>query len=80
MNITGAPIPLYFDYEWFDIPINPVTNEEYDVVFYGHRFKDSLEMHKAYANRNNDSYKFKFPPNMNVLEAMSAGQKRKRED
>ena len=28
-------------------------------------------MHKAFANRTNDSYKFKFPPNMNVLEAMS---------
>lgn len=73
INITGAPIPLYFDYEWFDIPVNPLTGEEYDISYYGHRFKDSLEMHKAYANKANDSYKFKFPPNMNVLEAMAAG-------
>lgn len=71
MNITGAPIPLYFDYEQFDIPINPLSNGEYGIAFYGHRFKDSLEMHKAFANLKNDSYKFKFPPNMNVLEAMS---------
>lgn len=49
-NINGAPIPLYFDYESFDIPANPMTNEEYDITFYGNRFKDSIEMHKAFAN------------------------------
>ena len=73
MNITGAPIPLYFDYETFDLPINHLTNEEFDVTYYGNRFKDSLEMHKGYANivsSDLSSYKFKFPPNMNVIEAM----------
>ena len=79
MNIHGAPIPLYFDYEVFDIPNNPMTNEEYEVAYYGHHFKDSLEMHKAYANKAPDSYQFKFPPNMNVIEAMQASQKRKRD-
>ncbi|CDW76600.1 UNKNOWN [Stylonychia lemnae] len=64
----------------FDIPINPLTNEEYDIGFYGCRFKDSLEMHKAFANRSNDSYKFKFPPNINVLEAMATAQRRKKEE
>ena len=38
MNIHGAPIPLYFDYESYDIPINPYTNEEYEVTYYGYRF------------------------------------------
>lgn len=80
MNIHGAPIPLYFDYETFDVVTNPATNEEYDVNYYGCRFKDTLEMHKAYANFSTESYKFKFPPNMNVIEAMQLGQRRKRED
>ena len=28
-NIHGAPIPLHFDYETFEIPTDPFTNEEY---------------------------------------------------
>ena len=51
-NVHGAPIPLYFDYESFDIPINSINNKEYDILYYGHRFKDSLEMHRTYANIN----------------------------
>ena len=51
--------------------MNPYTNEEYDVHYYGNRFKDSLEMHKAYANVGSDSYRFKFPPNMNLIEAIT---------
>ena len=50
MNVSGAPIPLYFDYETFDAPINPQTNTEFSVLYYGNRFRDSLEMHRAYAN------------------------------
>ncbi len=37
-------------------------------------------MHKTYANLTPETYKFKFPPNINVIEAMQASQKRKRED
>ena len=49
----GAPIPLYFNYETYEdcIPINPATEEEYPVTYYGHRFKDSIDMHKAFANK-----------------------------
>lgn len=49
--ISGAPIPLYYDYEPFDIPINPLTNEEYDPIYYGPRPKHSLDVHKLYANK-----------------------------
>jgi len=75
--MLGAPIPLHFDYETFDnyVPVNPATNEEYPVTYYGPRFKDSLEMHKAFANQNfkdgMSSYKFKFPNNMKLFEACS---------
>jgi hypothetical protein len=78
MNVHGAPIPLYFDYETFDIPINPQTNEEFPVLYYGSRFKDSLEMHRAYANKSSDSYKYKFPPNMNIIDALASSNLRKR--
>lgn len=62
MTVKGAPIPMYFDYESLDLPIDPNTNEEYEVMYYGYRFKDSIEMHKAYSNQEN-TYKFQFPPN-----------------
>ena len=64
------------------MPINPLTDEELPITYYGPRFKDSLEMHKAFANQENiaieggsliSSYKFKFPPNMNVIEALQVG-------
>jgi len=83
-NIHGAPIPLYFDYEDMEVPINPQTDEEYPVTYYGPRFRDSLEMHKAFANKtltlpNGDelqTYRFKFPPNMNVIEACMPPKKK----
>ena len=50
MTVKGAPIPLYFDYESYDLPINPVTEEEFPVTYYGYRFRDSLEMHKEFSN------------------------------
>ena len=62
MTIKGAPIPLYFDYESIDLPIDPATQQEYQVTYYGQRFRDSIEMHKTFSNHSN-SYKFKFPPN-----------------
>ncbi len=69
-NVHGAPIPLYFDYESFDdcMPVNPQTQEEYPVAYLGPRFRDSIDLHKAYANKNS-GYRFKFPTNMNLIEA-----------
>jgi hypothetical protein len=74
--------------------VNPYSEELMPVTYHGPRFKDSLEMHRAFANKlqeenpsskpNNGSgalamgsYKFKFPPNMNVIDAMQAGQSKK---
>jgi len=78
--VHGAPIPLYFDYETFDVPLQPYSNEELPVSYYGFRFKDSLEMHRMYANQAENNYKFKFPPNQNVIDAIIGSQKRKRKD
>jgi hypothetical protein len=81
-NVHGAPIPLYFDYESYDgcFPVNPTTDEEYPVTYFGPRFKDTIEMHKAFANRTladgMQSYKFKFPQKMNLIEAAQASHKR----
>jgi hypothetical protein len=49
-EVSGAPIPLYYDYEPFEIPINPITNEEYTPLYLGARPKNSLEVHKLFAN------------------------------
>jgi hypothetical protein len=34
-EISGAPIPLYYDYEHFEIPINPLINEPYEPIYLG---------------------------------------------
>jgi len=67
----GAPIPLYYEYEPISIPINPLTNEEFEVLYYGPRPKNSLEMHKLFSNlktQRGTSYPFKFPANMAQLQ------------
>lgn len=40
-QVHGAPIPLYYDFEEFELPLNPLTKEEIPVHYYGPRFKDS---------------------------------------
>ena len=69
---TGAPIPLYYDYEPFEIPINPFTNKYYEPVYLGPRLKHSIEIHKLYANKKRfngqPSYFYKWPTNMGMIE------------
>ena len=48
-NLSGAPIPLYYDYEEFVPPINPLTMKPYIPLYYGPRRDNSLDVHKAYA-------------------------------
>lgn len=68
-EISGAPIPLYYDFEPFEIPINPSTNLEYEPIYFGARPKHSLNVHKLYANNADiSSYNFKFPNNLGMIE------------
>ena len=68
IDISGAPIPLYYDFEPFEIPVNPLTHEEYEPLYLGTRPKHSIEVHKTFANKQNKSYNFKFPPNLSMIE------------
>jgi len=76
-DVRGAPIPMYYDFETFDIPVNPDTKTEYPPYYIGPRYGDSLEMHRQFANKTKavgpdecPSYHFKFPPNQNVIDAI----------
>ena len=51
-TILGAPIPLYYDYETFEVPVSMVTKEEFLVNYLGPRIGNSIDMHKAFANIN----------------------------
>jgi len=85
-TVNGAPIPLYYDYETFEVPENMSTKEPLIVNYYGPRFNNSMQVHKAFANQvlskevefdswNRKSYEYKIPQNRNVLEAIEQGQK-----
>lgn len=50
-DVTGAPIPLFFDYETFEQLQNTHTFYPYPVYFYGKRYYDSLEVHHSFANK-----------------------------
>eukprot|EP00347_Sterkiella_histriomuscorum_P022850 403336918 len=75
-EISGAPIPLYYEFEQFSIPINPLTNQEYEPLYLGPRYKHSLALNKVFANQINpngplglkQSYAFKVPPNIGMIE------------
>jgi len=72
--VIGAPIPLFYDFETFEVPVHIHTKKEYVVNYYGPRYQNSLEIHKQFANKENadgPSYPFKFPPNQNVIEAIT---------
>ena len=45
-DIHGAPIPLRFDFEGVELPINPNTQDEYPIYYIGKRYADSLTMHR----------------------------------
>jgi hypothetical protein len=47
----GAPIPLYYDYEPFEVPINPNNGKKYDPHYIGPRPKHSIEVHRLFANK-----------------------------
>jgi hypothetical protein len=73
VKVTGAPIPLYYDYEEFPEPKHPLTKELYPILYYGFRPKDSLIMHWEFNRPAEGSYPFKFPPNLPMVESTSFG-------
>lgn len=48
-EISGAPIPLYYDFDQFKIPIDPETFKPFVPLYFGPRIFNSLELHKKYA-------------------------------
>jgi hypothetical protein len=71
LDVTGAPIPLYYDFEPFEMPFNQVTGEYYTALYIGPRYKHSIAMHQAFTNKtlpnSLPSYAFKEPPNMSMI-------------
>ena len=61
---------MYFDYEVFELPNFVETQQEYPAYYIGRRHKDSLDMHRQFANKmwlcgpdvSFPSYHYKFPP------------------
>jgi hypothetical protein len=51
IDVTGAPIPLYYDFEPFEMPFNQQTGEYYQAIYMGPRYKHSLALHQAFANK-----------------------------
>lgn len=75
--VSGAPIPLYYNYETFEIPpdamskqpprLHPPTSPpssfyHAEIYYYGFRPADSLIMHREFARPELGGYLFKFPP------------------
>ena len=82
-DIHGAPIPMHFDFENSELPINAQTQNEYPIYYIGKRYNDSLHMHRQFANKKKmlgpdeiPSYHFKFPPHQNVIDALGDSQKK----
>jgi len=69
-DIHGAPIPMVFDFETFEILKNPETKTVFPVLYFGNRFTDSISMHKQFSNLENatgaenstPSYHMRLPP------------------
>jgi hypothetical protein len=49
--VSGAPIPLNYNYETVYLPLDPETGKEAIPVYYGPRHHNSLEVHKNFANK-----------------------------
>ena len=48
--MSGAPIPLHYDFETIELPRDPVTGKKYDILYMGQRINTSLLVHKKFAN------------------------------
>lgn len=63
---SGAPIPLFYEYECFSDIAWDSTDPKQIPIYLGPRVPTSLQLHKAYAKKEledgTQSYKFIFPP------------------
>lgn len=63
---SGAPIPLYYDYENFSVIDYEETDPKRVPLYLGPRVHNSLQLHTLFAKKEQEdgtqSYKFVFPP------------------
>jgi hypothetical protein len=64
--VHGGPIPLLFNKCELPVALNPLTNEDFPVLFHGFRPRDTVAMHQAFAGK--DSYPMPVVPAMDVYE------------
>lgn len=50
--IFGAPIPLHYNFDHHEMPVDPATQKPYEALYLGPRIPTSLQVHKSFANRN----------------------------
>lgn len=49
--ISGAPIPLNYNYEHVTIPVDPLTAKDFIPLYLGARQPNSLEVHRQFGNK-----------------------------
>ena len=65
--ISGAPIPLYYEYETFEAPTE-LPSGLMKTIFYGKRYSDTHKLHYAFSDKRpceaipSVGYNFTFPP------------------
>lgn len=71
MELSSAPIPLYFNF--IKHPMQAYYEEQaqynkpseqsnqFKIIYYGLRPKDSFEMHKSFVKPEENTYEFNFP-------------------
>ena len=64
---SGAPIPLFYDFEEFKVSLDGLGPRARVPIYLGPRIHNSLLVHRAFARKIIDeetsaAYKFKFPP------------------
>ena len=52
-ELHGDPIPLYYDFESFTVPKDPLSQKPFLVQYRGPRIQTSYDVHKKFANLEN---------------------------
>ena len=56
-QVSGAPIPLHYDFETIELPRDPWTGKAPNILFLGQRLNTSLLVHKRFANLEPDMHR-----------------------